>query len=261
LGHQAETSGKKPGNACGDDKSEAGHEEDGSEHEHGNFHVRVDMTEQEEAGAEQTEHDTDLKRREDTGDSVGDTHVIGTGIEVDGERGSFKEAPARLSLHVGMQFCAGGELVDQLSVNVHLQLEDAAPAAIFEELPNKPEQSTEDAREDEERPGFFDEPSQKGTLLRGLIELRPDGAFEGLIGVAVAVREPGEEVEVGIEGDFRMAVEELGELRVVAANVVLVGQESGVVFDDGGEGGAEPEELDELLLRCRHVSVCGDGRR
>ena len=43
LRHQAETASEQPGNACGDDKPEAGHEKERTEDEHGYFHIRLSV--------------------------------------------------------------------------------------------------------------------------------------------------------------------------------------------------------------------------
>src|SRR6185437_199352 len=78
----------------------------------------------------------------------------------------------------------------------------------------------------------------------------------GLIPVSAAVQavdalagrgEVGEEEEVGIACDVRVLCEELRELRVRAGDVVLVGEEGRVGFEDLSERGAHAKESEELL--------------
>jgi hypothetical protein len=56
-----------------------------------------------------------------------------------------------------------------------------------------------------------------------------------------------EEIEVGIARDLGVLGEELGELRVRAGDVVLVGEEGGVGFYHLDECGTHAEQFDELL--------------
>ena len=69
-----------------------------------------------------------------------------------------------------------------------------------------------------------------------------------------------EEVELGVAGDLRMGGEELGQLGIVVGHIVLIGEQRRVVRDDGGERGAEAQQLDELALGCGHFALVGSGR-
>ena len=145
LGHEAETRRKHPGDSCGNDKSKTGHEGDGSEDEHGDFHVRAGVTEQEQANTEENQHDTDLQRGEDAGDGVGDGLL---GLDAGGDGRGFKEALAGLRFHVLGELLSGAELVDEAAVDFALELEDAAPAAVFKELAEAPDEGAEDTDQD-----------------------------------------------------------------------------------------------------------------
>jgi hypothetical protein len=84
--------------------------------------------------------------------------------------------------------------------------------------------------------------------LAGPLELGPHGALESFVGAALAGWDMSKQVELGIASNLRMGEEELRELGIVAGDIVLVGEQRRVACDDGGEGGAEAEELDELQL-------------
>ena len=83
--------------------------------------------------------------------------------------------------------------------------------------------------------------------------------LEGFVGLTVFVFQVGEEIELGVARDLGMSGEEFGELGVVAGHVLLVGEERRVVGDDGGERGAEAQDLDELALGGGDVLARGDG--
>jgi hypothetical protein len=66
------------------------------------------------------------------------------------------------------------------------------------------------------------------------------------------------EVEIGVAGDLRMQSKELRKLRIVAGYIVLIGEQGGIASHYRGEGRAEAEKLDELLLGLGELFV-GDG--
>jgi hypothetical protein len=88
--------------------------------------------------------------------------------------------------------------------------------------------------------------------------LLPDSAFEAVAPASGAVGEVGEEIEVGIAGDFGMIFEELFELGIAAGDVVLIGEEGGIVGDDLGEGGSHAEETHELGAGVGDVAFVGE---
>jgi len=100
---------KNPGHPRGDDKSNTGHQDYGSEDEHGNFCFGTGVAEHEQAAAEENEDDADLERGEDAGNGVGHTLL---GLKADRDGRCFKEALAGFSAHVSGQFLCGAEFVD-----------------------------------------------------------------------------------------------------------------------------------------------------
>ena len=199
------------------------------------------MAQHVEAGAEQRHDDADLKRCEDAGYGVGDALVR---LNADGDRGCLKEALAGFSAHVKGELLIGAELVNEAAVDFALELEDPVPAAVFEELPDQPGEGGEKAGESQQgRHGPNHIVGVPAAAGRSRI-LGPDGAFQGFVRAAVFRSEAGEEIKVGIAGDFRVFGEELGQLRVVVGYVVLIGQQGWIVGDDGGEGGAGAQKLE-----------------
>jgi hypothetical protein len=213
------------------------------------------MAKQEQAKTEENEHDADLERGEDAGDGVGDALL---GLDAGGDGRGFKEALAGFGLHVLGEFLGGAELVNEAAVDFALELEDAAPAAVFKELAEEPNNSAEETGEGEEgHEGLGD--VFGGVALPGLDKLGPDGAFEFFVGAAVFVVHAGEEVEVGIADDFRVGGEKRRELGILLAHVFLIGEQGGVVRDDGGDGGTETEQPDELILCGTEVFIADGG--
>ena len=97
-------------------------------HEHGDLHFGAGVAQQQEADAEQDQHDADLEGRENAGHGIG--YALAR-LEVHGNGRGFKEALACFGFHVGGELLVGTELVDEAPVDFALQLEDAAPAAVF----------------------------------------------------------------------------------------------------------------------------------
>jgi hypothetical protein len=205
-GHEAETRREDPGDSCRDDKSNAGHEGYGSEDEHGDLCVCCGVAEQEQTDAEEDEHDADLERGEDAGDGVGDALL---GLNAGGDGCGLKEALAGFGFHVLGEFLAGAELVNEAAVDFALEFEDAAPAAVFEELADEPYDGAEETGEGKESheglADLFD-----GAVLRGPDELGPDGALKFVVGAAIVMMHAGKEVEVRVAHDFRMGGEKGG---------------------------------------------------
>src|SRR5450631_4027711 len=98
------------------------------------------------------------------------------------------------------------------------------------------------------------------VILGRAIDVGPDFALESLVGPASLRMHVGEEVELGVASDFGMAHEELGQLRIVVGHVFLIREQRWVPRYDGGECGAEAEELDEPGLGGCHIRVGGRWR-
>jgi len=142
-----------------------------------------------------------------------------------------------------------------------LELEDAAPAAVFKELADEPDEGGEKTGERQQSADRVDDIARAPAITPWLHKLRPDGPFEGLVRASIFRMDMGEEIEIGIAGDFRVDRYELRKLWIVAVDVVLIGEQRRVVFDDGGEGGAQAQQFDELLLRGREFPVADRGGR
>lgn len=69
-----------------------------------------------------------------------------------------------------------------------------------------------------------------------------------------------EEIKLRAARDLGVLLKEGFELRVVAADVVLVSEQRGVVGDDGGERRALPEQLNELVLEGSCFGIRREGR-
>ena len=67
------------------------------------------------------------------------------------------------------------------------------------------------------------------------------------------------EVEIGVAGYLRVGGQECGELGIVVAHVFLIGEQGGIVGDNGGEGGAETEHPEELVLGGAEVFIADRG--
>jgi len=145
-------------------------------------------------------------------------------------------------------------------VDFALEFEDAGPAAVFKEGSGEPEKNSGKAEEGKESGAHTDELAGEFGHFGAGIRL-PDFAFESVAAVAGTVGEVGEEIEVGIAGDFGMGFEESLEFGIVAGDVVLIGEEGGVVGDDLGEGRAHAEETHELGAGVGEVAVVGDWHR
>jgi len=254
-GHEAETRRKNPGYSRRDDKSKTGHEGYDSEDEHRDLGFCCRMAKQEQAKTEENEHDSDLEGGEDTGDCVGDALL---GLDAGGDGCGFKEALAGFGFHVLSELLAGAELVNEAAVDFALELEDAAPAAVFKELAEQPNNGAEETGEGEEgHEGLGD--ILGGAVLPGLDEFGPDGALKRFVGTAILMTRAGEEVEVWIADDFRVGSEKRGELGILLAHVFLIGEQGGVVGDDGGDGGTETEQFNELVLGGAEVFIADGG--
>src|SRR6185437_3746426 len=210
------------------------------------------VAEEQESDAEQDKHDADLDGRQDAGE--GSANGAG-GFGVEGDGGSLEEAAAGFGLHIGGQLLAGGELVDEAAVNLGLELEDAVPAAAFDEHAHAPDSGDEEAGKGEQRGRVAEELVKAGPATPGLVDVGPYGVLEGFVGSAGIRGQVGEEIKARIAGHLGMRFEECGELRVVVADVILIGEQGWVVRHHSGEGGAEAEQLDELALGCGEVLV------
>ena len=227
-----------------DDKPETGHQGNHAKDEQGIGCVGDSVLEGEQADAEEREYDADLQRPQDAADASGETLIA---LEVDGDGCGFEEALAGFGLHVVKEFLVAGEALDEAGVDVALQAEDATPAAILEQHVDEPEEGSSDADEGE----CAHEVAHVLTadiLLRLKIAARliaVDAAVEAFDAPAALLGEVGEEIEVGVARDFGVLAEKLGELWIGAGDVVLVGEEGGVGFDDLGEGGAHADEAEK----------------
>ncbi len=178
----------------------------------------------------------------------------------------FEEALAGFGVHVGEELFVGAEAFDETAMDFALEFEDAGPAAVFKEGADEPEKDSREAEEGEEAGASADELAGELRHFAGRI-LLPDSALEAVAASPPGIGEVGEEIEVGVAGDFGVGFEESFELGIVAGDVILVGEEGGVVGDDLGEGGAHAEETHELGSGVGEVVVvcdragCGGGRR
>jgi hypothetical protein len=235
---KAEACGEEPGESCREDKPDAGHEDDGAEDKEAGVKVGETVTEGEKADAEKREDYAGLQRNEDAGKGCGDTLVT---LEFDWDGRGLEEALAGFSVHVGEELFVAAEALDEAAVDFALQFEDAGPATIFKEGSGEPEEGSGEAEKGEEAGGHAEElsgePGHLGTWI-----LLPDSALESVAAASGTVGEVGEEVEVGIPGDFRVGFKEPFEFGIGAANIFLVGEEGGVVGNDLGEDGSDAEE-------------------
>src|SRR6266567_6082586 len=167
-GHEAEAAGQGPCHAGGEDEPDAGHEDEDAEDAHGDFEVGTGVAEEQEADAEQDEHRADLDRVEDAGDGV--WHAL---AGVDGERdgGGFEEALAGFGLHVGGELLAGAEFVNEAGVDLALQLEDAAPAAVVDEEADGPDGGAEEGGEGQQGGRVAEELVKAGAALLVAVDL------------------------------------------------------------------------------------------
>ena len=105
-----------------------------------------------------------------------------SGSEAYGNGRGLKEAPAGLSAHVGGQFLGGTELLDEAAVDFALELEDAGPAAVLEELADEPDERAEEAGEGRRAGNGPDDVQNVWVSFAGPSTFRPDGALERLSG-------------------------------------------------------------------------------
>jgi hypothetical protein len=239
---EAEACGEQPGESCREDKPDAGHEDDCAEDEEAGVEVGETVTEGEEAYAEKGEDYAGLQGDEDAGEGYGDALVA---LEVDRNGCGLEETLAGFGVHVGEELLVAAEAFDEAAMDFALEFEDAGPSSVFKEGADEPEEDSCEAEKGEKAGASADELAGEFGHFAGRI-LLPHSALQAFAASPPAVREVGEEIEVGVAGDFGVGFEEPFELGIVAGNVILVGEEGGVVGDDLGEGGAHAEETHEL---------------
>ncbi len=223
------------------------------------MHVCVYVAEQEESDAEEDQHDADLQWIEDPRHSVGHALIL---LDSDWNRSGLKEALAGLGLHVGSKLLRGAKALNQLSMHVALQLEDARPATIFEKLPNDPRQcSQETGKRRESRDGLDGIPDMVWLIWR-CRHFRPHRALKRLRTASAGKIQIRKQVVLRIARDVRMLNEELRQLRIVFADVLLIRKQRRIVCHNRGERGTGAQQLQQLLLRglqflVAHGRYCG----
>ena len=176
--HEAETAGQDPGDARGEDKSDAGHQDEDAEDEHGNFVSGPAWRSSRKPMPSRTRTTPIWMGVRTRATALGTRGRFG----VQGDGRGFKEAPAGFGFHVGGEFLAGGELVDEAAVDFALQLEDAAPAAILDEDADAPAGDEQESRAKASTAGIVAHKVVKADAAARAVDLGPDGAFEGFVG-------------------------------------------------------------------------------